>query len=311
MDDPNEHYSIVAETIIQSSTPEVDIEALLSVNNFGRGMDAFSLYSSVYLEIIAYEEDVDKQEQATILLGSFNHHHIESQKILINSIYQSFCGNYNIAYSLLRSFLECHMRGVFLNQLALSQHDSGLWKVTLSSIVKESYGELVNQLKNYRANREKILDNAQFLGMVSGLRQELSFSDLIKELISWGLTRPEENYNNFRNYTRYGKLSGYAHSEERTHDISRLKKYFGHDDQKAIISDSLVIPQLTKEYLSDMCCVVDASMVVMFNFISKVLTFDFYSGFDSFIEDLKDDQRFTNAHLNYCSKWMASYLDTS
>ena len=75
---------------------------------------------------------------------------------------------------------------------------------------------------------EKILDNAQFLGMVSGLRQELSFSDLIKELISWGLTRPEENYNNFRNYTRYGKLSGYAHSEERTHDISRLKKYFGH-----------------------------------------------------------------------------------
>ena len=78
-----------------------------------------------------------------------------------------------------------------------------------------------------------------------------------------------------------------------------------------IISDSLVIPQLTKEYLSDMCCVVDASMVVMFNFISKVLTFDFYSGFDSFIEDLKDDQRFTNAHLNYCSKWMASYLDTS
>ena len=110
---------------------------------------------------------------------------------------------------------------------------------------------------------------------------------------------------------RYGKLSGYAHSEERTHDISRLKKYFGHDDQKAIISDSLVIPQLTKEYLSDMCCVVDASMVVMFNFISKVLTFDFYSGFDSFIEDLKDDQRFTNAHLNYCSKWMASYLDTS
>ena len=135
MDNPNEYYTNVAESIIQSSTPEVDIEALLSVNNFGRGMDAFSLYSSVYLEIIAYEEDVDKQEQATILLGSFNHHHIESQKILINSIYQSFCGNYNIAYSLLRSFLECHMRGVFLNQLALSQHDSGLWKVPLLSLI--------------------------------------------------------------------------------------------------------------------------------------------------------------------------------
>ena len=53
MDNPNEYYSNVAESIIQSSTPEVDIEALLSVNNFGRGMDAFSLYSSVYLEIIA------------------------------------------------------------------------------------------------------------------------------------------------------------------------------------------------------------------------------------------------------------------
>ena len=61
MDNPNEYYTNVAESIIQSSTPEVDIEALLSVNNFGRGMDAFSLYSSVYLEIIAYEEDVDKQ----------------------------------------------------------------------------------------------------------------------------------------------------------------------------------------------------------------------------------------------------------
>ena len=83
MDNPNEYYSNVAESIIQSSTPEVDIEALLSVNNFGRGMDAFSLYSSVYLEIIAYEEDVDKQEQATILLGSFNHHHIESQLFYI------------------------------------------------------------------------------------------------------------------------------------------------------------------------------------------------------------------------------------
>ena len=79
-------------------------------------MDAFSLYNSVYLEIIAYEEDASKQEQSTILLGAFNHHHLESQKILINSVYQSFCGNYNIAYSLLRSFLECHMRGVFLNQ---------------------------------------------------------------------------------------------------------------------------------------------------------------------------------------------------
>ena len=99
MDNPNEYYSNVAESIIQSSTPEVDIEALLSVNNFGRGMDAFSLYSSVYLEIIAYEEDVDKQEQATILLGSFNHHHIESQKILINSIYQSFCGNFSVFFT--------------------------------------------------------------------------------------------------------------------------------------------------------------------------------------------------------------------
>ena len=145
--------------------------------------------------------------------------------------------------------------------------------------------------------------------MVSGIRQELGFSDLIKELISWELTNPEKNYHNFRNYSRYGKLSGYAHSEEKTHDISRLKKYFGNDEQKAMISESLVIPQLSKEYLSDMCCVVDASMVVMFNFISRVLTFDFYSGFDQFIIDLKDDKRFTNSHLNYCTKWMSSYLE--
>ena len=81
MDNPNEYYSNVAESIIQSSTPEVDVEVTVR-KQFGRGMDAFSLYSSVYLEIIAYEEDVDKQEQATILLGSFNHHHIESQKSL-------------------------------------------------------------------------------------------------------------------------------------------------------------------------------------------------------------------------------------
>ncbi len=45
MDNPNEYYSNVAESIIQSSTPEVDIEVLLSVNNFGRGMDASPLYS--------------------------------------------------------------------------------------------------------------------------------------------------------------------------------------------------------------------------------------------------------------------------
>ena len=309
MDEIQEHYQNIAKSIIQSSTPEINLEDMSSVDNFGRGMDAFSLYSSVYLEIIAYEEDTIKQEQAATLLGSFNHHHLESQKILINSIYQSFCGNYNIAYSLLRSFLECHMRGIFLNQLALSQHESRLWKVSLSSIVLESYGDLVDQLKNYRANREKILDNSQFLDMVSGIRQELSFSDLIKELISWELTNPEKNYHNFRNYSRYGKLSGYAHSEEKTHDISRLKKYFGNDEQKAIISESLVIPQLSKEYLSDMCCVVDASMVVMFNFISRVLTFDFYSGFDQFIVDLKEDKRFTNSHLNSCTKWMSSYLE--
>ena len=60
--------------------------------------------------------------------------------------------------------------------------------------------------------------------MVSGLRQELSFSDLIKELISWGLTRPEENYNNFRNYTRYGKPQVMPILKS-LHDISRLKKY--------------------------------------------------------------------------------------
>jgi hypothetical protein len=205
--------------------------------------------------------------------------------------------------------MECHLRGAFLNQLALSQHESGLWKVSLSSAVQDSYGELINDLKNYRANRDKILDNAQFLDMVSGLKQELSFSDLLKELISWELTNPEKNYHNFRNYSRYGKLSGYAHSEEKTHDISRLKKYFGNDEQKAIISESMIVPQLSKEYLSDMCCVVDASMVVMFNFISRVLTVDFYSGFDQFIVDLKEDIRFNNAHLNYCTKWMTAYLE--
>ena len=303
-----EHYKSIAESIIQLSTPKIDIESFSSIDNFGRGIDAFSLYNSVYLEIIAYEEDSVKQEQATTLLGSFNHHHLESQKILTTSIYQSFCGNYNIAYSLLRSYIECHLRGIFLNQLALSQHESGLWKVSLSSAVQDSYGDLINDLKNYRANRDKILDNAQFLDMVSGLRQELSFSDLLKELISWELTNPEKNYHNFRNYSRYGKLSGYAHSEEKTHDISRLKRYFG-NEQKAIISESMIVPQLSKEYLSDMCCVVDASMVVMFNFISRVLTVDFYSGFDQFIVDLKEDIRFNNAHLNYCTKWMSAYLE--
>ena len=305
-----EHYREIAESIIQQSTPEIDLNTQSKIDNFGRGMDAFSLYNSVYLEIIAYEEDASKQEQAAVLLGAFNHHHLESQKILINSVYQSFCGNYNIAYSLLRSFIECHMRGIFLNQLALSQHDSGLWKVTLSSSVQESYGELVNQLKNYRANRDKILDNAQFLDMVSDLNHELGFSELLKQLISWEFTSPEKNYHNFRNYSRYGKLSGYAHSEEKTQDISRLKRYFGNDEQKAMMGTSMIIPQLSKEYLSDMCCVIDASMVVMLNFISRVLTFDFYSGFEEFITDLKGDQRFSSARLNYCTKWLSAYLQS-
>ena len=109
-----EIYKSIASSIIQSSTPDIDLEKQLSIDNFTRGLDAFSLYNSIYLEIIAYEEDASKQDQSATLLGAFNHHHLESQKILTNSIFQSFCGNYNIAYSLLRSFIECHMRGFFL-----------------------------------------------------------------------------------------------------------------------------------------------------------------------------------------------------
>ena len=71
----------------------------------------------------------------------------------------------------------------------------------------------------------------------------------------------------------------------------------------------MVVPQLSKEYLSDMCCIVDSSMVVMFNFISKVLTFEF-SGFQNYIADLKEDDRLTNARLNYCTKWLSAYLAT-
>ena len=89
-----EEYQSIAQSIIESSTPEINLEQQLSIDNFGRGIDAFSLYNSVYLEIIAYEENANKQEQATTLLGAFNHHHLESRKILINSIYQSFCGKY-------------------------------------------------------------------------------------------------------------------------------------------------------------------------------------------------------------------------
>ena len=85
--------------------------------------------------------------------------------------------------------------------------------------------------------------------------------------------------------------------------------FFGNDDQKAVISESMVVAQLSKEYLSDMCCIVDSSMVVMFNFISKVLTFEF-SGFQDYIADLKEDDRFTNARLNYCTKWLSAYLAT-
>ncbi len=99
MEENKEQYQSIAESIIQLSTPNIDLESLSKIDNFERGIDAFSLYNSVYLEIIAYEEDAVKQEQAATLLGSFNHHHLESQKILTNSIYQSFCGNYNIAYS--------------------------------------------------------------------------------------------------------------------------------------------------------------------------------------------------------------------
>ena len=79
---------------------------------------------------------------------------------------------------------------------------------------------------------------------------------------------------------------------------SEAKKYFGNDDQKAVISESMVVPQLSKEYLSDMCCIVDSSMVVMFNFISKVLTFEF-SGFQDYIADLKEDDRFTTVSYTH------------
>ena len=77
-----EIYKSIASSIIQSSTPDIDLEKQLSIDNFTRGLDAFSLYNSIYLEIIAYEEDASKQDQSATLLGAFNHHHLESQKIL-------------------------------------------------------------------------------------------------------------------------------------------------------------------------------------------------------------------------------------
>ena len=72
METGENQYKIIAESIIQLSTPEINLEELVKVDNFKRGIDAFSLYNSVYLEIIAYEEDTGKQEQAATLLGSFN-----------------------------------------------------------------------------------------------------------------------------------------------------------------------------------------------------------------------------------------------
>ena len=62
MNNDKEQYRNIAESIIQLSTPNIDLEALSSIDNFERGIDAFSLYNSVYLEIIAYEEDTGKQE---------------------------------------------------------------------------------------------------------------------------------------------------------------------------------------------------------------------------------------------------------
>ena len=61
------HYKGIAESIIQLSTPEIDVDSFSIIDNFGRGIDAFSLYNSVYLEIIAYEEDAVKQEHAATL----------------------------------------------------------------------------------------------------------------------------------------------------------------------------------------------------------------------------------------------------
>ena len=86
MDEIQEHYQNIAKSIIQSSTPEINLEDMSSVDNFGRGMDAFSLYSSVYLEIIAYEEDTIKQEQAATLLGSFNHHPVSYTHLTLPTI---------------------------------------------------------------------------------------------------------------------------------------------------------------------------------------------------------------------------------
>ena len=44
-----EHYRGIADSIIQRSTPEIDLEEQTKIDNFERGMDAFSLYNSVYL----------------------------------------------------------------------------------------------------------------------------------------------------------------------------------------------------------------------------------------------------------------------
>ena len=46
------------------------------------------------------------------------------------------------------------------------------------------------------------------------------------------------------------------------------------------------------------------------NNVDVILTYDFYSGFDEFITDLKEDKRFSSAHLNYCTKWMSAYLES-
>ena len=61
-----EHYRSIAESIIQRSTPKIDLEVQTKIDNFERGMDAFSLYNSVYLEIIAYEEGLNQTPKKSV-----------------------------------------------------------------------------------------------------------------------------------------------------------------------------------------------------------------------------------------------------
>ena len=244
--------------------------------------------SAMLIELSKNEEELNEFARQ---VSCFIYHYVECKKILRQSINQVIHGFYNIGNSLLRNFFECHLRGLFLNQLALICREEGK-KMAFKPSMNEIVGDLVDRAQRSRQYRLTMERSIGIVKVVSKLDLHLGFKEIVDQFNDWGFLKPYPNYPSFRRSVRYGKLSEYTHETEKTLDFF-----------KNVISDSPDYQEIDEEqldqYMNDLCCVVDGSIVTMLNFFNT--NYPDAEWVKSTVNFLRNEKRFKDARLNNTS----------